>query len=160
MFDAGLLLVGAPLLLAGVLVSSVQCAKRKQDEKDLPKAPEKKGIVDTHDPNYQTLAAVGANDQVFGDDKKKDGDEKKEGGPKEPEKKGVAETHDPNYQTLANVGQNETVFGKDKKDEKGAAHTYDPNYQTLANLGKNDAVFGADKKAGGGEKKAETPKKK
>ncbi|KAI6194606.1 hypothetical protein M3Y96_01142600 [Aphelenchoides besseyi] len=101
-------------------VKSKDQTSKKVDEKKVDeqpggiRPPENRRIVDTHDPNYQTLAHLAGD--VFGEDKKKPVSklpDKKEQGKKEE----VARTTDPNYQTLAFVGENAEVFGKDKKVE-------------------------------------------
>ena len=72
------------------------------------------GIAGTHDPNYQTLAAVGGD--AFGADKKVAGGGGGGAGPK-PGGAGIAGTNDPNYQTLAGIGGD--CFGADKKGGGG-----------------------------------------
>ncbi|VDM13430.1 unnamed protein product [Wuchereria bancrofti] len=120
---------------------------------EAPKRPNQGGLAGTHDPNYQTLAGIGAD--IFG------GDKQIAGGfspspvvlPKVPTQGGMVGTHDPNYQTLAAVGAD--IFGEDKAGGGGlnlgkpanqgaVAGTFDPNYQTLAAVGGD--IFGADKK--------------
>ncbi|KAI6228375.1 hypothetical protein M3Y95_00615700 [Aphelenchoides besseyi] len=124
----------------------------KEDKKqEPPKNADIKAPTDlnkkahTYDPNYQTLAMVGKNDAVFGQDKKV-----------EPAKPLAAIGQD---KKVVEVKKVEPTKVDEKKQEppKNAdikapadlnkkAHTYDPNYQTLAQVGKNDAVFGKDKK--------------
>ncbi|EPB75522.1 hypothetical protein ANCCEY_05388 [Ancylostoma ceylanicum] len=120
----------------------------------LPKAPAVGGMAGTHDPNYQTLAAVGGD--MFGADKKAGAGPAP---PKPPAAGGMAGER-LNFQRTAKESIllffNNAAVAVIRVFQGAKAGTFDPNYQTLAGIGGD--VFGADKKAaGGGDKKPMAP---
>lgn len=91
------------------------------------KAPAVGGIVGTFDPNYQTLAGVGAD--VF-EDKGAKPVGGADGGPKAPTTGGIVGTNDPNYQTLAGVAGD--VF--EDKGKKGGGDVKVPEKKGEAGI--------------------------